>query len=221
MTAAARYRYDASWRAEATLADGTPVTLRLVQPEDKELVREGFARLSPTSRYLRFFTAKQHLTEAELAQLTELNGIDRLALGAVREGPDGEREGLGVARFARDPAAPDVADAAVTVADPAQGKGLGTLLLVHLAEAARERGIVRFAGEFLVGNTAVRQLIEEACPDAHLTVHGDVIRAEVPLGGAEGSAGPAPVRRLMRHVAGGRLEFRLRHLLLKDPERSL
>jgi GNAT superfamily N-acetyltransferase len=221
MTAAARFRYDASWREVATLRGGTRVTLRLVRPEDKEMLREGFARLSPASRYLRFFTAKQTLTEADLVQLTELNGIDQLALGAVRQGPDGELEGLGVARFARDPAAPDVADAAVTVTDPAQGKGLGTLLLIHLAEAARERGIVRFAGEFLARNTAVRQLIEEACPNARLTHYGDVIRAEVPLGGTAAPAGQAAARRLMRHVAGGRLEFRLRHLLLKAPERSL
>jgi len=221
VTAATGYRYDTSWREEATLRDGTVVTLRLVRPDDKALLRGGFARLSPMSRYLRFFGAKRDLTDAELVGLTELDGIDRLALGAVGRRPDGKAEGLGVARFAREAAVPDVAEAAVTVADPAQGKGLGTLLLTHLAQAARERGIVRFAAEFLAGNAAVRQLIEEACPDARLSARGGVIRAEVPLVAAGVPAGLDPARRLMREVAGRRLEFRRGPLLPDGPTRSL
>jgi GNAT superfamily N-acetyltransferase len=215
------YRYDAGWREDAVLADGTRVTLRLVRPNDKDLLRDGFGRLSSISRYLRFFTPKRELTEAELAQLTELNGVDRLAVGAVREMADDAREGLGVARFARDRADPTVAEAAVAVTDSTQGKGLGTLLLLHLAEAARERGIRCFAGEFLATNAAVRQLIEDVCPDARLTAHGNVIRVAVPLGDRHEPTGQTPVGRLMRQVAGGRLEFRPPDLLPRDPERSL
>jgi GNAT superfamily N-acetyltransferase len=221
VTAPTRYAYDVPWRDAAVLADGTRVTLRLVRPEDKALLREGFRRLSSTSRYLRFFTAKRELTDAELVALTDLDGVDRLAVGAVRETAAGGPEGLGVARFARDPAEPSVAEAAVAVTDAAQGKGLGTLLLLHLAEAARERGIRCFAGEFLATNAAVRQLIEEVCPDARLTAHGDVIRVEVPLGGPHEPANRTPAGRLLRQVAGGRLEFRPPHLLARDRERSL
>lgn len=221
MTRRSRYHIDGSWREEVTLADGTRAVLRLVQSDDRALLREGFANLSPTSRYLRFFTQKQDLTEAELARLTELDGVDQLALGAVRELANGSREGLGIARFARDPAVPTVAEAAVTVADPFQGKGLGTLLLARLADAARERGIASFSGEFLASNAAVRQLIAEACPDARLIPEGGVIRAEVPLAGIGSPAPQTPGGRLLRHVAGGRLQLRLRYLLLKDPERTL
>jgi len=39
----------------AELRDGTSVLLRLVRPTDKELLRAGFQRLSPESRYARFF----------------------------------------------------------------------------------------------------------------------------------------------------------------------
>jgi GNAT superfamily N-acetyltransferase len=217
----ARYLFDHRWSEDATLADGTRVVIRVVRPDDKFLLAQGFANLSPTSRYLRFFTAKQELTELELARLTEFDGVDRLAVGAVRELPDGRREGLGIARFARNPAVPTMAEAAVTVADAFQGKGLGTLLLARLADAARERGIICFSSEFLVGNAAVRQLIEEACPDARLSADGDVIRAEVPLASPTCLPSQAPGARPLRHLAGGRLECRLRHLLLKDPEHSL
>lgn len=221
MMAAVPCCYDAGWREDAVLDDGTPVTLRLLRPDDKQLLRDGFDRLSAGSRYLRFFGAKRELTEAEVVQLTELDGVDRLAVGAVRERADGKAEGLGVARFTRDAEVPTVAEAAVAVVDAVQGKGLGTLLLLHLAAAARERGIRAFTGDFLATNAAVRQLIEETCPDARLTTHGDVIRAEVPLPEPGLPASQTPAGRLMRQVAGGRLAFRSPGLPRPDPEGSL
>ena len=110
--------FDADYAELARLRDGTPVQLRLVRASDKELVRKGFARLSPESRYLRFFAPKDHLTERELSYLTELDGEHHLAIGAERvpTGADGP-EGLGVARFIRLADDPAVAEAAVAVLD--------------------------------------------------------------------------------------------------------
>jgi len=213
---ASPYRFDADYRETAMLTDGTQVTIRLVEPGDRELLRQGFQDLSPASRYLRFFGAKPDLSDAELTHLTELDGINQFALGAVREGRDGRLEGLGVARFVRDPHAPELAEAAVTVKDAVQGLGLGTLLLTRLAAAARERGVARFSAEFLATNARVRALIEETCPDATLTALGETVRVEVPLPDPESPLPAAPARRLLGHVAGGRLALRLRHLLLKD-----
>jgi GNAT superfamily N-acetyltransferase len=208
------YQYDDGYRETTTLPDGTPVVIRLVGPADRELLRRGFDDLSPASRYLRFFGAKSDLSDDELAHLTDLDGIDHFALGAVREGPDG-LEGLGVARFIRDPANPELAEAAVTVKDAVQGLGLGTLLLTRLAAAARERGVTRFSGEFLAANERVRALLEEACPDAALTSLGETIRVDVPIADPGSSVQAGPAHRLLGHVAGGRLMIRLRHLLLK------
>lgn len=208
-------RFDDEYREDAVLADGTRVLVRLVQPDDRDLLRDGFDRLSPASRYLRFFAPKAQLTEEELTRLTELDGVNELALGAVRLTDDGTAEPLGIARFVRDPSDPSMAEAAVTVTDAAQGAGLGTLLLARLAEAARERGIVRFCGEFLATNLRVRALIEEACPTARLVQTGETIRAEIPLTPGGTSPAEPPGHRLLRHVAGGRLALRLRLLLLK------
>jgi len=215
MTAGRSLRFDASYREEVTLADGTRVVLRLARPADRELLRRGFEGLSETTRYLRFFAPKAELSDAELTRLVELDGINQLALGAVRTLEDGTEEGLGIARFARDPAAPEVAEAAVTVTDAAQGGGLGTLLLSRLAAAARERGVLRFCGEFLASNERVRALITDACPTARLVPLGETIRAEIPLDEA-GVPESTPGRGLLGHVAGGRLALRLRHLLLKE-----
>lgn len=185
----------------------------MVRPADRELVRRGFEGLSPSSRYLRFFTDKPELTDQELTQLTELDGVDRLALGAVTRAANGAEMGVGIARFARDRQDPTLAEAAVTVVDHAQRKGLGRLLLTRLADAAAERGITAFSCEFLAGNEPVRRLIEQSCPEARLIRGGETIRAIVPLPPPESREVPA--YRLFRHAAAGRIVLRLRHLVLK------
>jgi len=67
-----------------------------------------------------------------------------------------------VARFVRLVDEPEVAEAAVTVVDSAQGKGLGRALLEVLAGAAKERDVRAFRGEVLRTNVAMRGLLEEA-----------------------------------------------------------
>src|SRR5207244_92171 len=111
----------------------------------------GFAGLSAESRYRRFFSAKDRLSEAELRYLTEVDGVDHFALGALHDG-----EGAGVARFVRLRDRPDTAEAAIVVVDERQGCGLGRLLLTRLTEAARERGITRFRSDVLARNQAAR-----------------------------------------------------------------
>jgi len=178
---AQRLHFDAAYRELARLRDGATVLLRAVARSDKDLLRCGFARLSARSRYLRFLSPKSHLTDAELEELVSLDGVDRFALGARAILADGqEGEGLAVARFARLPDRPAAAEAAVTVIDEAQGKGLGTLLLQRLACAARERGIEWFVCEFHVGNEHIRHLVARFAPGAEVLARG-YVRAEVPL----------------------------------------
>ena len=175
-------KYDQSYREEVTLRGGRVVTFRLVQLEDKDLLAGGFEQLSDESRYLRFFCAKKRLTSAELRYLTEVNGQDHFALGAVETNSNGEEGGLGVARFVRFRGEPDVAEPAITVVDEAQSLGLGGLLLQRLVEAAEERGITRFRAEFLSGNTPIRSLLEKWCPDLRFEfVNADTVAVEIDL----------------------------------------
>ncbi len=41
--------------------------MRPVRPDDKGAIAAGFERLSPESRYRRFFTAMNRLSDADLA----------------------------------------------------------------------------------------------------------------------------------------------------------
>jgi RimJ/RimL family protein N-acetyltransferase len=146
---------------EHTLADGSRVRLRYIRPEDADELRRGFDRLSPASRYRRFLGGVGHLSDENIRYLTNVDGHDHVAIVAARLRPDGTEEGLGVARFIRVAGEPKVAEAAITVVDDEQHKGIGLLLGLALAAAARDRGIDHFRGEVLGNNEAVQQLLRE------------------------------------------------------------
>src|SRR6185369_4952726 len=104
---------------------------------------EHFSRLSQRSVYFRFFGVKKKLTDDELRQFTELDFQHNVGLVATLQ-RDGGEEIIGVGRYARLDAAPGGpvrAEVAFAVADEHQGRGIGTVLLEHLAEIARPKGI--------------------------------------------------------------------------------
>jgi ribosomal protein S18 acetylase RimI-like enzyme len=162
----------------AVLRDGTAVLLRLIAPEDKALLRRGFERWSPESRYARFLVPKQRLSDDELRYLCEIDHETHFALGAIAEAGDGHGEphGLGIARFIRlaEPATPVTAEAAIAVADEAHGRGLGRLLFLRLCAAAAERGIEHFRCEVLCSNHSMQGLVDAIAPERKIAVGGGV-----------------------------------------------
>ena len=163
-TAPGSLRYTPDYREKVRLRDGTEALLRLVIPADKLLLKRGMDSFSPESRYHRFLCAKQELSEVELEYLTEFDGIDHFALGAVVRDANGREQGIGVARFVRFGDEIDAAEPTVAVVDEFQGRGLGSLLFARLTDAARERGIRRFHGRMLAHNKAMRALLHRAAP---------------------------------------------------------
>jgi RimJ/RimL family protein N-acetyltransferase len=200
------YHFDERYLERVRLEDGTEVLLRLVGPEDKALLVDGFARLSPQARYRRFFSTKQHLTAGELRYFTEFDGLNHLALGAIRLRTDGSEEGIAVARFVRASDDPRAAEAAVVVVDEFQQRGLGRLLLDRLVAAARERGIDRFRATTLAENPAARALMAELGGVPHSSLGDDTLSVEVTLPSAP-PTGPMPktsaLYRLFQAVAQG------------------
>lgn len=155
-------KIDLDFQRDAVLVDGTRVSLRMVRPSDADELRRQFLRLSPDSRYRRFLSAATELSEETLRYLTEVNGIDHVAIVATTDSFDLKTEqGLGLGRFVRLPGEPEVAEPAITVVDDAQHRGVGRLLLSTLAEAARERGIHVFRAEVLAENLPMRHLLTE------------------------------------------------------------
>jgi GNAT superfamily N-acetyltransferase len=137
------------------LRNGVRVRVRPIRPEDKPRLLDAFERLGTGSRYRRFLGHKKELTVDELASLTEVDHHDHEAIAAL----DPESgDGIGVARYVRLPDRPHVAEAAVTVVDDWQGRGVGGLLLRLLAERAREEGIREFDASLLTDNRAMLAL---------------------------------------------------------------
>jgi len=152
------------------LSDGTLVRIRPVGPGDRDRLRNGFARLSPESKYRRFLAAPATLSESTLDYLTGMDGWNHLAMGAelAEKGAD-TSYGLGIARFVRLDDDPTTAEAAVAVIDEIQHRGLGRLLLCELIRAARERELTTFVCHVLPENEPVKSMLHEV--DAQAAPH--------------------------------------------------
>ena len=181
--------------APVVLRDGSPVRVRQGHRSDKDLLLRGFTRLSPESRYRRFLSSRNHLTEADVRSLTEIDHHDHEAIAAIDERTG---EGIGIARYIRDPHRPETAEIAVTVIDDWQGKGLGTLLLETLAGRARTEGIQCFTALLLASNTEMRSVLATIGPMRTIDEEMGTIEIEVPIGA--GKPSPA-LRKLLRVLA--------------------
>ena len=144
------------------LSDGRQVWIRPIEPDDKWRLQEGLRRLSLQTIHRRFLSAKPRFTAAELRYLTEVDGVNHIALAAISV-TTGTL--VAVARCVRDPYEPDTAEWAVVVADPFQRAGLGTALMRVLVDAARVQGIHRFSASIAGENIAVARLL------AHVADH--------------------------------------------------
>lgn len=145
---------------EVRLRDGSRVLIRPIEPDDKWRLREGLKLLSARSRYLRFHSPVERLNDKQLAYLTEVDHDDHLAWVALD--PDAPDEpGMAVARFVRLADDPTVAEAAVTVVDRYQGRGLGTLMFELLVRSAIERGVRVLRNYVLASNESMLAIFEE------------------------------------------------------------
>ena len=175
------------------LRDGSDVVIRQVRSSDAPLLADGFARLGPESRRLRFLRRKDELTPAELRYFTDVDHHDHEALGALD--PAAGR-GVGVARYVRDASDPQSAEIAVTVVDDWQGRGLGAELLAQLSGRARAAGIRRFTALVSADNAAMTALLRRLCADPVHREHG-TIEWEITL-----VPGESPCDRLLASLPG-------------------
>jgi RimJ/RimL family protein N-acetyltransferase len=142
------------------LPDGTPLLTRLIRADDKRLLEQGLANLSETSVLRRFLSPKSRFSGSELRYLTELDGVNHLAI--VAERPTQPARGIiGVARYVRLPEDPLAAEVAIVVADSWQGRGVGSMLAEELGRRARGNGIARFTATMAADNVAAHRLMEK------------------------------------------------------------
>jgi acyl-CoA synthetase (NDP forming)/GNAT superfamily N-acetyltransferase len=138
----------ASWAgADALTADGGIVRIRQVTPADAEALTALYERASSDSLRMRFFGAPgRQLILTEVARLSRPASPEHDAVLAVQRGTV-----LGVASYERG-GGDRHAEFAVFVDEAHRDRGIGTLLIEHLAALARTRGITQLVGEVLPGN---------------------------------------------------------------------
>jgi GNAT superfamily N-acetyltransferase len=138
------------------LSDGVAVRVRAIGPDDADGLRCFHSRLSHESIVLRFFGPHPRLSDPEVERFTHVDGVDRVALVAVLAS-----EIVAVARYDR-PTGAEEAEVAFVVDDAYQGRGLGTILLQHLAETARAHGIRRLSADTLSENFRMLHVFRDA-----------------------------------------------------------
>jgi len=147
--------YPIEWEADVVLTNGRPVHLRPIATSDAAKLQDFHLSLSPETIYLRFFTSKPELSQRELERFTNVDHRDRVALLALIN-----EEIVGVCRYDR--INETDAEIAFNIRDEYQGRGLGSVLLEHLAAAGRDRGISRFVAEVLPENRRMINTFKEA-----------------------------------------------------------
>ena len=145
----------AHWEADVAVRDGRTVRIRPITADDGDRLAAFHRSLSDQTVYFRFFAPYPELSARDVHRFTHVDHVNRVALVATVGG-----ELVGVGRFDR--IDDRDAEVAFVVRDDHQGRGLGSVLLEHLAAAARERGVRRFIAEVLPTNRRMLATFEEA-----------------------------------------------------------
>ncbi len=170
---------ESNYSVNEVLRDGSPVLIRAIHPEDKALLLDHFGSLSELSKYHRFFGLKRSLNDGDLHRLTELDFVNHVGLAATMQSEAGERF-IGVGRYIRGEGAE--AEVAFAVLDEHQGRGIGTLLLHHLARVARKGGIKRFSAVVMGDNKQMLEVFANSGFQSHDSYDGGTVRVTMDLG---------------------------------------
>jgi acyl-CoA synthetase (NDP forming)/RimJ/RimL family protein N-acetyltransferase len=142
--------------ADVLLTDGTTVHLRPIEPDDADAIVAMHSRFSERTRYLRYFSPYPRIPERDLHRFVTVDHHEREAFVVESGG-----RLIAVGRYDRlGPDSPE-AEVAFVVEDAHQGRGIGSVLIEHLAEAARTEGIKRFVAEVLPVNAAMLRVFAD------------------------------------------------------------
>ncbi len=157
------------WEADVLLKDGRVAQLRPILAADAERLVQFYSRVSEQSKYFRFFAPYPTLSDKDVTRFTTVDNDRRVAFVVTLHSTI-----IGVGRY--DAVGDDEAEVAFLVEDAHQGRGVGQLLLEHLAQAGRERGIRTFVADVLPSNSRMQQIFREMGYQVEGMVDGGVTR---------------------------------------------
>ncbi|MFD1146274.1 bifunctional acetate--CoA ligase family protein/GNAT family N-acetyltransferase [Saccharothrix hoggarensis] len=182
------FDYPRHWEADVVLSDGGTVHLRPITPDDAEKLLAFHGRLSERTRYYRYFGPYPRMPKRDVERFSTVDHADRVAFTALL-GDDivavGRYDRLGEGSSA---------EVAFVVEDAHQGRGLGSILLEHLAAAARERGLSRFTAEVLAENGQMVRIFRDAGYSVSRAFEEGVVHLEFDIDPTEESVEVARAR---------------------------
>lgn len=161
---------------DVLLRDGEIAHIRSVRESDAEALRTMYDGVSDDTLYLRFFIVSKLVIAREVAALTRHTDNQHGSLVAEIAGRI-----VGVATFERQQADPTLAEIAFLVSDDYRGRGVGTLLLAHLAIIASSVGVLRFFAETLPTNARMLHVFADSGFPLTTTRSQHMVRLEFPL----------------------------------------
>jgi RimJ/RimL family protein N-acetyltransferase len=147
--------YPSGLDSHVTLANRRRLRIRPLRRCEDGPIRDLYARLSPRTRYLRFFSPMPMLPESVLRLLSCIDYRQGVALVAEDE----DKDHLVIAVGSVGAVDGDVAEIAVVVEDGWQRQGVGSVLIAKLLQAAEDRGFHRFVASMLAENAVIRTLL--------------------------------------------------------------
>lgn len=143
----------------SALNDGTVVCLRTITPDDEQLLRDGIAKLSAESRYLRFFSPVPVLPDAVIERLVDVDGHDHIAWGAICTECEGQ-PAIGAVHAVRYRGGGPAGEFSVAVVDEFQGQGLARMMTAALLVHCVAEGMAVLDVHILSENAAAKRLVK-------------------------------------------------------------
>ena len=134
--------------------------------------------MSDESIRRRFFAPKRHFSATEIERYVNVDFVTHVALVAVlRE--DGRPVIVGGGRYIV--TEPSVAEVAFAVDDAHQGRGIGGLLMRHLAAISRAAGLRELVAEVLNENAAMLRVFHNSGLDMNVRRNRDAVHVALRL----------------------------------------
>ena len=149
--------YPKEWERQLDLAHDRRMFVRPVRPEDEDLFRAFFARVSDEDLRLRFFSAVRHFSHEFIARLTQLDYARSIALVAID--PD-SGEMLGAVRLLAD-ANYERGEYGILVRSDLKGYGIGWRLMEIMIEYAGSIGLKIVEGQVLRENVTMLAMCQQ------------------------------------------------------------
>lgn len=143
-------KFSTDYRAETVLKDGSRIVLRLLSKGDTETCLDFISRMGEHAKYLYLRHSPQNVTREDIARYCSVDYHNSFTLVAEVT-QSGRPTIVATGRYNRLPGR-DVAEVNFLVSESFRNRGISTKLVEHLANIARENGILAFAANMLPEN---------------------------------------------------------------------